>query len=147
MAPVTERLAGVPENDVRAISVYIATLSKDRVAGSVSQPAEITSSAAAIYAGACGTCHDAPAGASFGLPLSVSTSLREARPRNVLRVILNGIARRPGDVGPFMPPFNGILTDAQLVELTAYIRNRFSGAPAWGNIADELAAIRKGDPS
>jgi mono/diheme cytochrome c family protein len=148
MAPVTENLATIPESDLRALSVYTASLSKDRVAAPISQKPDIASPAAAFYAGACGTCHDAPPGAvSLGLPLTVSTSLREPRPRNVLHVILNGIARRPGESGPFMPPFDGTLTDAQIVEITAYIRDRFSGAPAWSNIADELGKIRKGDPS
>ena len=46
-----------------------------------------------------------------------------------------------------MPSFDGTLTDAQIAELTAYIRARFAKAPAWSNISDELGKIRKGDPS
>lgn len=149
MAPVTDNMARVPDKDIRAIATYIASLSKDRV---IAPPKSVavreTSGAAVIYAGACGVCHDAPAGtASQGLPLSVSTSLREKEPRNVLNVILHGIARRPGSPGPFMPAFDNTLTDGQIAELAAYVRSRFSDAPPWPSIGETLGKIRKGDPS
>ena len=148
MADVTEKLADVPEKDIRAIAVYIASWSKGRSAAPPSRTADNSSTVATIYAGACGVCHDRPAGAaSQGLPLSLSSSLREARPRNALNVIMHGIARRPGESGPFMPAFDGMLTDAQIADLAAYIRNRFAGAPAWSNIGDDISRIRKGDPT
>ena len=77
----------------------------------------------------------------------MSSSLHEARPRNALNIILRGVARRPGEPGPFMPSFDGMLTDTQIAELTSYIRARFAKAPAWSNIGDEIGKIRKGDPS
>jgi len=43
--------------------------------------------------------------------------------------------------------FDGMLTDAQIADLAAYIRGRFAGAPAWSNIGDDMSKIRKGDPS
>jgi mono/diheme cytochrome c family protein len=149
MAPVTENLADVSQEDIRAIAIYIASLSKGRpVAPSPSRTAETSSAVATIYAGACGVCHDRPAGdASQGLPLSLGSSLREARSRNALNVIMHGIARRPGESGPFMPAFDGMLTDAQIADLAAYIRDRFAGAPAWSSIGDDMSKIRKGDPS
>jgi mono/diheme cytochrome c family protein len=149
MAPVTDNLASLPEKDVRAMAVYIASLSKDRAVPPLPQtPDPGPPATAAIYAGACGVCHDSPAGtASKGLPLAVSSALHEARPRNALNVILHGIARRPGESGPYMPAFDSMLTDPQIAELTAYIRDRFAKAPAWSNISDEIGKIRKGDPS
>jgi mono/diheme cytochrome c family protein len=150
MASVTENLFDVPENDIRAIAAYIASLSRGRPdKPSPSRQAEATTStAAAIYAGACSVCHDKPAGsASQGLPLSLSSSLHEARPRNTINIILRGIARRPGVPGPFMPAFDGMLSDSQIVELAAYIRARFASELPWSNIGDEIDQIRKGNPS
>ncbi len=149
MADVTENLTSVREKDIRAIAIYIASLSQGRpVAPSPSRTGDAASAEATIYAGACGVCHERPAdAASRGLPLSLSSSLREARPRNALNVILYGIGRLPGESGPFMPAFDGTLTDVQIADLAAYIRNRFTEAPAWSNISDELSKIRKGDPS
>jgi mono/diheme cytochrome c family protein len=79
--------------------------------------------------------------------LSFSSSLREARPRNTINIILHGIARRPGESGPFMPAFDNMLTDGQIEDLAAYIRNRFTNEPEWSDIGDEIDKIRKGNPS
>jgi mono/diheme cytochrome c family protein len=149
MAPVTENMARVPDGDIRAIATYVASFSKDRaVPPSKLVAAQQASGADAIYAGACGVCHDAPPGvASRALPLSISTSLREQDPRNVLNVIVHGVARRPGASGPFMPAFDGTLTDTQIADLAAYARGRFSNAPAWNDLRGALDKIRKGDPS
>jgi mono/diheme cytochrome c family protein len=149
MAPVTESLANVPKEDVRAIAVYIASLSEGRhAAPPPTKIGDAPSATATIYAGACAVCHDRPQGdTSQGLRLSLSSSLREPRARNTLNVILHGIASRPGDPGPFMPGFDGTLTDAQITDIAAYIRNRFTDAPAWGNIGNEIGKIRKDDPS
>jgi mono/diheme cytochrome c family protein len=149
MTSVTENLASVPEKDIRAIAVYVASLSKGRQdKPRPSADDEGTSTAATIYAGACAVCHDKQAGvASQGLPLSLSSSLREERPRNAINIILHGITRRPGEPGPFMPAFDGMLTDDQIADLTAYIHSRFASAPTWKNIGDEISKIRKGNPS
>ena len=149
MASVTENLFGVSENDIRAIAAYMASLSNGRQdKPSPSRQANATSTAAAIYAGACSVCHDKAAGsASQGLPLLLSSSLHEARPRNTINIILRGIARRPGEPGPFMPTFDGMLSDSQIAELTAYVRNRFTNESPWSNIGDEIDKIRKGNPS
>jgi len=149
MASVTEDLFGVPENDIRAIAAYIASLSTGRSDKPLpSQQADATSTPAVIYAGACGVCHDKPAGsASQGLPLLLSSSLHEARPRNTINIILRGVVRGPGEPGPFMPAFDGMLTDSQIAELVAYVRRRFTNESPWSNIGDEIDNIRKGNPS
>jgi mono/diheme cytochrome c family protein len=150
MASVTENLSAAPNNDLRAISIYVASLSEGRRDTPPRAPRsnDSISAAANIYAGACGVCHDKPAGAaSLGLPLSLSSSLREARPRNAINVIFHGISRRPGEAGPFMPAFHDTLTDGQIADVTAYIRARFTNDPAWSNIGDEIDKMRKGDPS
>jgi mono/diheme cytochrome c family protein len=41
-----------------------------------------------------------------------------------------------------MPGFAHILTDKQIAELTAYLRTRFSGQPAWTDIERHVARIR-----
>lgn len=149
MASVSENLSAVPEADIRAIAAYIASLSSRRQGKpQPSQRADATSTAAAIYAGACSVCHDKPAcSASQGLPLLLSSSLQEARPRNTINIILRGIARQPGEPGPFMPAFDGMLSDNQIAELAAYVRDRFTNESPWSNVGAEIDKIRKGDSS
>jgi mono/diheme cytochrome c family protein len=69
------------------------------------------------------------------------------RPRNTINIILRGLPRQPGEPGPFMPTFDGMLSDSQIAELTAYVRNRFTNESPWSNIGDEIDKIRKGNPS
>ena len=150
MAPVTENLADASEGDIRAIAVYIASLSKGRENNPAPprEPSQGTSAAATIYAGACGVCHEKPAGmASQSLPLTLSSALREPQPRNTINVILHGVPLRPGEPGPFMPAFGDTLSDSQIVDVTAYLRNRFTDQPAWNNIGSDIEKIRKGNAS
>jgi mono/diheme cytochrome c family protein len=79
--------------------------------------------------------------------LLLSSSLHEARPRNTINIILRGITRQPGEPGPFMPAFDGMLSDSQIAELAAYVRNRFTNESPWSNIGEEIDKIRKGNPS
>ena len=150
MAPVTENLADAPEGDIRAIAVYIASLSKGREnnPAPLRESSQGTSAGATIYAGACGVCHDKPAGiASQSLPLTLSSALREPQPRNTINVILQGIAHRAGEPGPFMPAFGDTLSDNQIADVTAYLRSRFTDQPAWNNIGGDIEKIRKGNAS
>ena len=43
-----------------------------------------------------------------------------------------------------MPGFANALTDAQVAELTAWLRTRFSGGPAWDDLEAEVAEARSG---
>jgi mono/diheme cytochrome c family protein len=45
-----------------------------------------------------------------------------------------------------MPPFDGTLTDHQIVELAAFVRHRFTDAQPWQGIPQEIEKIRKGEP-
>jgi mono/diheme cytochrome c family protein len=150
MVSVTDNLADASDEDIRAIAVYIASLSKGRE-NETAQPREPnhdTSAAATIYAGACAVCHDRPAGlASQSLPLTLSSALREPQPRNTINVILHGVALRPGEPGPFMPAFGNTLSDKQIADVAAYLRGRFTDEPTWGDMGSDIESVRKGNAS
>jgi len=157
MAPVTANLAQVPDPEIRAMSIYVASLigapTPERRAGAertlaaagsanriASAPAELTGGAA-IYAGACAQCHgDAGrAPAIRALDLGLSSTLRLPSPDNLVRVIREGVHPTSPDAGAFMPGFADALTDAQIESLTTYLRTQFADLPAWAGTA---AAIR-----
>jgi mono/diheme cytochrome c family protein len=172
MAPVVDGLASVPESDVRAIVVYLASLPRrtravtaemamttaaqrefDPVAGHAPDRATETGTRSAqdedageiIFAGACATCHFAGVGPPDPkpVPLALATSVNAATPRNALHVVLEGLQRRPNESGAIMPGFAGALTDRQVVAVVAYLRARFSDGPRWTDIAATLADIQK----
>jgi mono/diheme cytochrome c family protein len=123
-------MAGAPAGSVRRAAL---SLDDARV-----------SSGAAIFAGACASCHDQGAGSlSFvrTVPLALTTSIHEPDPRNVLHIVLKGIWPEPGEKGELMPGFEGALTDEQLTSLLAYMRVHFAKSPPWADVSRQARDI------
>ena len=148
MAPVTHSLAGVAEEDVRAIAVYVASQMSTRspVAPRTAGPQRaMPTEGAQIFAGACASCHEAPAAnpSSAPVPLGLTTSLNAPDPRNTIHVVLDGLWPDPGESGASMPGFAAGLTDKQVTALVDYLRARFTDLPAWRDVPERVAAIRR----
>jgi len=161
MAPVTQNLATVPEADVRAIAVYIASQMRGaRPAESPtasSNPASETAQVAedavpdsfgaaatgtdgsAVYKSACAGCHER---AQRGIPLSLSTTITDATSANLVRITFEGVTPREGQAGGIMPAFGGALTDRQMTALAEYLRKEIAHAPPWSDIEREIAKAR-----
>jgi mono/diheme cytochrome c family protein len=168
MAPVVDNLASVPDSDVRAIAVYVASLmgepaqerreqgerliavakpfgagAKPQSAGSQAAPPQVAGGVgAAIYAAACAPCHESGRPVPYGgINLALSNG---ENPRNLLNILLAGLPAADGVRAPMMPGFGAILTDAQIVALTSYLRSRFSAKRAWIDIPAQLREARDG---
>jgi mono/diheme cytochrome c family protein len=148
MAEVVKNLQMVPAADVRAIAVYIASLSVK--AGNANAPTRerVPSNASpeivAIFKGSCAQCHsEASIGPSKAVPLSMSATLRQESSANTVRVIREGIDayRRTG--GPYMPGFGTMLTDSQIAGLADYVRSRFTDLAQWGDIQSEILKAKE----
>lgn len=48
--------------------------------------------------------------------------------------MLSGVGAVEGERSPIMPGFSASIDDAQMVALTAYLRERFGKRPAWANL-------------
>ena len=155
MEPVVRNLAAVPEEEVRAMAVYLEALagppSEARRKNAEAALAAATGAppgegrSAELYAATCGVCHDDGRGASSGgaLPLALGTAMTIPTSANLLRITLEGIAPPEGQPGRAMPGFANALTDSQVKDLMAYIREHFGRAPAWTDVDAELAKIRE----
>ena len=149
MGEVAHELARAPETDVRAMAVYLA----DRMNSAPrSAPVDHAVEAAArhpvgaqLYAGACAACHEAGAPMMReGRPvLSLGTPLHEDDPRDTIAIVLHGLKPPVGAAGPAMPAFAPSFTDAQVAEIAAYLRARFSTRPAWSKLPAAVTAARK----
>ena len=147
MGPVTHELATVNEADVRAMAVYIASLMPQAAPSVPAPPQRVPADeqAAAVFAGACGSCHadDAPMTRRGAPLLSLGTAVNAPTPRDTIQMILHGIPAREGVAGPYMPGFAGTLSDDQVVALVAYLRERYSDQPAWTDIGTQLREARR----
>ncbi len=160
MGLVVRNLALVPDNDIRAMAVYLAslqpvsntneaqleTLAAKVVADAASQ-APLPDTAQRLFQGSCGACHhdgDGPQLLGVNRPLALNTNVHSDRPDNLLRIVLEGIQSPASkDIG-FMPSFANTLSDKQLVLLVDGMRARYApDKPAWSNTAQILAAMRK----
>ncbi len=152
MGPVTHELALAPEADVHAIAAYFAA--GMRPAGAPASPpsadraglaARAHPAGAALFDGACAACHagGAPMMLSGRPGLTRGSPLWEEDPRDTLQIMLQGLTPPTADAGPFMPPFADALRDADLAELAAYMRQRFTDRPAWSGLEGAVGRARR----
>jgi mono/diheme cytochrome c family protein len=168
MAAVIDNLASASDADVHAIAVYMAAVAgepsperrqkgeallamahspsdaeRNALPGSTISGDVGTAAGGMIYAAACAPCHDGARPIPFGgLHLALSTGTNGPSPRNVINVVLDGLPAAPGEPSPLMPGFAGVLSDAQLGALLAYLRARFTDKPQWAAIEQEVRAAR-----
>ncbi|WP_374705051.1 cytochrome c [Andreprevotia sp. IGB-42] len=90
-------------------------------------------SAAELFSANCASCHGASGqGSEDGYyPALLHNSTTGARdPSNLIQVLLHGVTRDDGKDVRFMPGFGDTLDDAELAQLTNYVRSQFGNAPA-----------------
>jgi mono/diheme cytochrome c family protein len=174
MQSVVLSLRKVSDADVHAIATYIASINgprdpaarKRQTEGALSfaaqRAATVTgisprgttgtasagsgvASGAALFAGACATCHHSGGGLPISRPvaLGLSTPVNEPDPINFLRIVLEGVHPPLGQRGPIMPSFSGALTDPQIEALADYVRTQYSRGGRWTNVAPTLAKMRQ----
>jgi mono/diheme cytochrome c family protein len=154
MAQVIRELGAAPEEDVRAIATYFASLMADAPAAHGQPPTndnrgpaeQASPQGATLFAGACAGCHEtgAPMMQQGRPSLAWGTSLREDAPHDTLYVIVQGLTPPNGRPGPTMPAFGNDFTDRQLGEIATYLRARYTDLPPWPDIDKAMSDVRKG---
>ena len=159
MAPVVKELATLPDSDIRAMAVYLASFNETslnlaaqqdlaaKLESSTGTRASTASSVGArLYQGACAVCHEVGGAPLFGSrpSLALNSNLHSAVPDNLIQLILHGIAKPAATDLGYMPAFKDSLTDGQIAELAAYLRRQFApDKPAWTGIQAAVARIRQ----
>src|SRR5436190_3658480 len=160
MAPVVKELAGLPDQDIRAMAIYLGSFNDT----AINEPAQAALAAkletltsirsasaspvgARIYQGACAVCHAVGGAPLFGSrpSLALNSNLHSAVPDNLIQVILHGIASPVSSALGYMPAFKDSMTDGQLAELVSYLRQQFAPEkPAWTGVHAAVNRIRQG---
>ena len=151
MGPVVSELATLPKSDVRAIAHYLGSLDGEPQAVAAKAAPQVDtqvslSNGERVFKGACMACHSDGLGPKlFGVSpsMAVNSNVHSALPDNLLRVVLHGIATpATRDLG-YMPGFKDSLSDRQVADLAAYLRQRFAAdKPAWQGLAAKAAQVR-----
>ena len=115
--------------DLRAMGEYLKSIPADSPLRTPPNAADVaTQRSATLYLDNCGGCHQAKGRGIPGVvpPLAGNGAVVGADPSNVINVVLGGTPQHGKYVA--MPPF-AQLSDAQIIEITNYVRT------SWGNSA------------
>ena len=136
---VQESTQYLSQADRQAIAVYLKSLPAPKDASVASVDKDTLNRGAALYVDNCQGCHLAQGQGEPGAfpPLRQSSAVQARSADTLIGVILDG-ARMPTTAGEptglAMQGFADHLSDAQIADLTTYIRN------AWGNHAEAVDA-------
>jgi nicotinate dehydrogenase subunit B len=159
MAPVVKELAALPDQDIRAMAIYLAAFNEnaiDRQAQNAlaakletstgTRVVSASQTGARIYEGACAVCHAVGGAPLFGSrpSLGLNSNVHSSVPDNLIQVILHGIPSPVSSDLGYMPGFKDSMTDGQVAELVAYLRAQFApGKPAWTGVPAAVARARQ----
>jgi nicotinate dehydrogenase subunit B len=160
MAPVVKELASLPDQDIRAMAVYLSSFNEkvitkpdqDALAArleSATSTRVVSASAmgARLYEGACAVCHQVGGAPLFGSrpSLALNSNLHSAVPDNLIQVILHGIVSPVSSDLGYMPGFKDSLSTDQVTELVSYLRQQFApGKPPWVDVPAAVSRARQG---
>jgi mono/diheme cytochrome c family protein len=151
-------LSKLPDADVHALAVYFADV--DGAAQKHVDTAAVVAKAlavsalgtrhpaepgAALYLGACASCHYNSGAAPLSVrpELALNTALSAAVPDDLIQVVLRGVGVDDGVPGVLMPGFAQTFSDAQLAQLAAWLRRTRTEQPPWSDLEQHIAAVRK----
>jgi nicotinate dehydrogenase subunit B len=156
MAPVVKELAALPDEDIRAMAVYLSSFNENEISKAAhdelaaklewstgSRMVTTSRVGSRLYQGACAVCHEVGGPALFGSrpSLALNSNLHSAVPDNLIRVILDGIPSPASTALGYMPGFKDSMSTEQVAELVSYLRQQFAPhKPPW---KDVLAAVHK----
>lgn len=138
MAEVASSLVAVPDNDIRAMATYLASLpasTQPNPGAAATRPEIAPSRASRIYESACAVCHQPAVAGTFTaalVPLERSAVLRAPVP-DALETLLDEGLRAPTNLKlRDMPSFRNELTASDREALASYLRQRFApDLPPW----------------
>ncbi|UIJ73416.1 molybdopterin cofactor-binding domain-containing protein [Aurantimonas sp. HBX-1] len=147
MADVVANLQELPDTDIRAMAIYLASLATDGAGGADGdlRPSDDLGDAAAgraatpvpdathrLFESACAVCHEPAVGnlaTAAQVPLWRSPAVRSGDDEALRTVIREGIEAPLSLKTRDMPGFGKELTSGQIDALAAYVRTRYGAAP------------------
>lgn len=155
MAPIIRDLAALPDQDIRAMAVYLNSFNdaatdrqaQDALAAKLEGATQVTvaSAGARLYQGACAVCHEVGGLPLFGSrpSLALNSNLHSRTPDNLVQVILHGVTEPASSDLGYMPAFKDSMSDAQVEELVTFLRKQFApDKPAWSGVSEMIARLR-----
>jgi nicotinate dehydrogenase subunit B len=160
MAPVVKELASLPDQDIRAMAIYLSSFNEKAISKSDQEAlaAKLESATntrtastmgARLYEGACAVCHQVGGAPLFGSrpSLALNSNLNSATPDNLIQVIAHGIASPASSDLGYMPGFKDSMSIDQVSELVSYLRQQFApDKPSWIDVRASVSRVMQATP-
>jgi nicotinate dehydrogenase subunit B len=158
MAPVVKELAALPDDDIRAMAVYLGSFNgavtgkskQEALAAQLETSTSVVSASSSVgarlFEGACAVCHKVGGAPLFGSrpSLALNSNLHSAVPDNLIQVILHGISSPVSSDLGYMPGFKDSFNDRQVAELVSWLRRQFApDKPPWSDVNAAVARTRQ----
>jgi nicotinate dehydrogenase subunit B len=159
MAPVVKELAALPDDDIRAMAVYLGSFNDNAInkaeqevlaakleTSTGTRAVSASFAGARLYDGGCAVCHKVGGAPLFGSKpsLALNSNLHSAVPDNLIQVILHGIASPVSSDLGYMPGFKDSFNDRQIAELVSYLRRQFAPEkPPWTGVDAAIGRARQ----
>ena len=151
-------LRALPDEDIRAMSLYFADLAGlEEGAAPAEAPSLLARSGVElgaaevrgeqIFRSFCVSCHfTAPGAPQANRPaLSVNSAVVGPDPTMFVHVVLNGVTIEEGGPEAQMPGFRGVLSDQDVADVAAYLRAAFAGGDPWDDVVAKSQELRQAD--
>lgn len=153
---VDNGFAGMPQDDLRAMLVYLrttpaqsspdlpATLAPPAPASPKEGPMVADARGKRLFAGACAACHGWT-GASALSPLATFTGARAVNDPgavNVAQIVISGTRRKTPAGALSMPAFGASFTDSEIAAVANYVTARFGAKPS-SLTSGDVASLRR----
>ena len=156
MAGVVTQLSTAQDEDIKAMAHYLASINQSPSLKTAKHASDVPikqvlNSGQRIFESACGACHQAQSTsvslsveAGSNVPLQLNSQLHSDHPNNVIRTILEGIHAPATERVGYMPSFKNSLSNQQIADLTAYMREHFAPDKSpWINIESQVERLRQ----
>ncbi len=156
MAEVVTQLSTSNDEDIKAMAHYLSSVNQAPIVKSPLKVTEVPvkqvlNSGQRIFESACGACHQSQSTsvslsveAGSNVPLQLNSQLHSNHPNNLIRTILEGIHTPATHRVGYMPAFKNNLTNQQITDLTAYMREHFAPDKSpWSNIKSQVEMSRQ----
>lgn len=163
MKPVADELATLSEEDAYALAGYLLSFqdqadvearikaakafadetdfggAKTPATGPAVSADPALASGQATFARVCANCHKAGAEMT---PLALSSVVNGPDPRNLVRIVHDGITPPKASATRSMPRFGGNLGEEEMTNLVKFVRAHFSRNPAWPDVDKHVSQVR-----
>ncbi|MFV8572586.1 cytochrome c [Marinobacter sp. SBS5] len=152
-------LKRAPDQDLRALAVWLSDLAEANDAGQASKkaagailaaqikqnPSAMMDEGEHLFTYACASCHyNNPESPNTLRPdMALNSAISATSPVNLIRVTLDGVSLKDGMPNAMMPGFSEALSDRQIASLLAFMRATHTDQPAWANLEQQVRDQRQ----